>query len=217
MAVAAEVPPPAARSGQRARSTGALIQAYQNNPQLNAQRAATRAIDENVPQALAGYRPRVSATSEPRRAISRQPDEDDQRRAACPAIPQHAGNAAVTDRRRDRHADAVQRLPDRQPHAAGGRPGVRRARDAAHDRADRAAQRGHRLHESAARRRDPRAAAQQRRRAGSDAAADARPLQRRRGDPHRRGAGGIAAGRRPLAAARPRNRTTSPRARPTGR
>ena len=41
----------------------ALIQAYQNNPQLNSQRSATRAIDENVPTALAGYRPRVSGTA----------------------------------------------------------------------------------------------------------------------------------------------------------
>ena len=41
----------------------ALIQAYQNNPVLNAQRAAVRATDENVPQALSGYRPRVSATA----------------------------------------------------------------------------------------------------------------------------------------------------------
>ena len=41
----------------------ALIQSYQNNPQLNSQRAATRAIDENVPSALAGYRPRVSGTA----------------------------------------------------------------------------------------------------------------------------------------------------------
>src|SRR5262249_42733268 len=41
----------------------ALVQAYQNNPQLNSQRAATRAIDENVPTALAGYRPRVSGTA----------------------------------------------------------------------------------------------------------------------------------------------------------
>jgi outer membrane protein TolC len=40
---------------------GALIEAYRNNPQLNAQRAATRAIDENVPTALSGYRPRVQA------------------------------------------------------------------------------------------------------------------------------------------------------------
>ncbi|HEX2653228.1 MAG TPA: TolC family protein, partial [Xanthobacteraceae bacterium] len=40
----------------------ALIKAYQNNPTLNAQRAAVRATDENVPQALSGYRPRVSIT-----------------------------------------------------------------------------------------------------------------------------------------------------------
>ncbi|MGH6769109.1 MAG: TolC family outer membrane protein [Xanthobacteraceae bacterium] len=41
----------------------ALIQAYQNNPQLNAQRAATRAVDENVSIALGGYRPRVAGTT----------------------------------------------------------------------------------------------------------------------------------------------------------
>jgi outer membrane protein len=41
----------------------ALVQAYQNNPQLNSQRAATRALDEGVPQALSGYRPRISATA----------------------------------------------------------------------------------------------------------------------------------------------------------
>jgi len=38
------------------------VRAYQNNPQLNAQRAQVRATDENVPQALSGYRPRVSVT-----------------------------------------------------------------------------------------------------------------------------------------------------------
>jgi outer membrane protein len=41
----------------------ALVQAYRNNPQLNAQRAAARAVDENVSIALGGYRPRVSGTS----------------------------------------------------------------------------------------------------------------------------------------------------------
>ncbi len=39
----------------------ALVKAYQTNPQLNAERARQRATDENVPQALAGYRPQVSA------------------------------------------------------------------------------------------------------------------------------------------------------------
>jgi outer membrane protein len=41
----------------------ALVQAYQNNPVLNAQRASLRAQDEAVPQALSGYRPRVSLTA----------------------------------------------------------------------------------------------------------------------------------------------------------
>src|SRR5712692_8778213 len=39
----------------------ALVRVYQNNPQLNAQRAQLRATDENVPQALSGYRPQLSA------------------------------------------------------------------------------------------------------------------------------------------------------------
>ena len=34
----------------------ALVKAYQTNPALNAERARQRATDENVPQALAGYR-----------------------------------------------------------------------------------------------------------------------------------------------------------------
>src|SRR5258707_7638362 len=41
----------------------ALVRAYQNNPQLNAQRATVRSTDENVPQALSGYRPRVALTA----------------------------------------------------------------------------------------------------------------------------------------------------------
>jgi outer membrane protein len=39
----------------------ALVKAYQSNPQLNADRARQRGTDENVPQALAGYRPQVTA------------------------------------------------------------------------------------------------------------------------------------------------------------
>src|ERR1700728_2697451 len=41
----------------------ALVRAYQNNPQLNAQRATVRSTDENVPQALSGYRPKVAVTA----------------------------------------------------------------------------------------------------------------------------------------------------------
>ncbi len=41
----------------------ALVRAYQDNPQLNAQRASVRSTDENVPQALSGYRPQISVTA----------------------------------------------------------------------------------------------------------------------------------------------------------
>jgi outer membrane protein len=41
----------------------ALAKAYQNNPQLNSQRAVVRETDESVPQALSGYRPTVTATA----------------------------------------------------------------------------------------------------------------------------------------------------------
>jgi outer membrane protein len=40
----------------------ALVKAYQSNPQLNADRSRQRGTDENVPQALAGYRPQVVAS-----------------------------------------------------------------------------------------------------------------------------------------------------------
>jgi outer membrane protein len=39
----------------------ALARAYQTNPALNAERARQRATDENVPQALSGYRPQIIA------------------------------------------------------------------------------------------------------------------------------------------------------------
>jgi outer membrane protein len=41
----------------------ALAYAYENNPQLEAQRAQVRATDEGVPHALAGYRPKASLTT----------------------------------------------------------------------------------------------------------------------------------------------------------
>jgi outer membrane protein len=40
----------------------ALARAYQTSPQLNAERAKQRGTDENVPQALAGYRPQIIAS-----------------------------------------------------------------------------------------------------------------------------------------------------------
>src|SRR4030088_1716982 len=41
----------------------ALVRPYQNNPQLNSQRAQVRFTDENVPQALSGYPPKVAVTA----------------------------------------------------------------------------------------------------------------------------------------------------------
>ncbi len=40
----------------------ALVRAYQSSPQLNADRARQRGTDENVPQALVGYRPQIMAS-----------------------------------------------------------------------------------------------------------------------------------------------------------
>ena len=40
----------------------ALALAYSNNPTLQSARAQLRAVDENVPQALAGWRPTVQVT-----------------------------------------------------------------------------------------------------------------------------------------------------------
>ena len=40
----------------------ALVKTYQNNPQLNAERSRQRGTDENVPQALSGYRPQLVAS-----------------------------------------------------------------------------------------------------------------------------------------------------------
>ena len=182
----------------------ALVQAYQNNPSLNAQRASLRATDENVPQALSGYRPKLSVTAP---AASITPA----RLSPCGqsgGVPQHRHlfrtrrRFGIARRRRDGDADAVQRFPDRQSHPPGGKPGDGRARDVARHRAASAARRLDRVHEFAARPGDPRTQSPQRRSAHRAAQADARPLQCRRGDAHRRRAGRIAAGRRTIRVAR---------------
>lgn len=52
-------------AGLQAQSlNNALAQAYYANPTLNSQRAALRVTDENVPQALSGYRPRITGTAD---------------------------------------------------------------------------------------------------------------------------------------------------------
>ncbi|MFO1089728.1 MAG: TolC family outer membrane protein [Hyphomicrobiales bacterium] len=51
----------AAEKTTNATINAALESAYRSNPTLNAERARQRATDENVPQALSGWRPTVSA------------------------------------------------------------------------------------------------------------------------------------------------------------
>jgi outer membrane protein len=63
IAAGASVLTPAATGSSADTLPWALAQAYQNNPQLNAQRAAARVTDEGVPQALSGYRPRISLSA----------------------------------------------------------------------------------------------------------------------------------------------------------
>ena len=53
---------------------GALVQAYQNNPSLNSQRASVRAIDEGVPQALVGLPSEGDGQRHDRPAIFRHHD-----------------------------------------------------------------------------------------------------------------------------------------------
>src|SRR6266571_7950403 len=69
-----------------------LVQSYQNNPQLNAQRAAARATDENVSIALGGYRPRLTATG----SLSEVYLENVARVTLPPGFAKSAGENAVT-------------------------------------------------------------------------------------------------------------------------
>jgi len=57
----------------------ALAQAYRNNETLNAERASLRGTDEEVSQALSGYRPRVEATADVGRRYLDEKGADGQR------------------------------------------------------------------------------------------------------------------------------------------
>ncbi len=141
----------------------ALARAYENNPQLNAQRAIVRQTDEGVAQALSGYRPTLSANA----AVGEQfTNETGTHSAYSAGIAQWRG---VHDQRihhpelgrRYRPADPVQRRADRQQGARGRKPGLPGARDAAHDGAIRAAIGCDRLHGHVARHRESRSATKQ--------------------------------------------------------
>ena len=176
----------------------ALAQAYQNNPQLNAQRAATRAVDENVAIALGGYRPRVTATGSLTEThletYTKSPPTNVCTSTNCGNVGAASYGITATQTlfngfqtgNRTRQAE-LQVFAARETLRSAEQSVLLNAataymnllRDTAH----------------------PRPAAQQRHRARGDTAADARSFQRRRSDAHRRGAGGIAAGRRPVVVA----------------
>lgn len=65
----------------------ALVLAYQGNPQLNAQRAQVRSTDENVPQALSGYRPKVAVTASAGYQYQDTKPVQVARRSTAPAFP----------------------------------------------------------------------------------------------------------------------------------
>ena len=80
---------------------GALARAYQDNPQLNAQRAQLRATDENVPQALSGYRPKVgiiATVGEQHGDLTEYTTPNNPSQATAEGLPPYT-NLAVTRRR----------------------------------------------------------------------------------------------------------------------
>jgi outer membrane protein len=100
----------------------ALVKAYQTNPQLNAERARQRATDENVPQALAGYRPQIVASLSAGLQAVRN------------LLPDNTIQTATL-----KHWNPLQRFPNRQQRAGRGTPGAVRPRGAAQCRPGRAA------------------------------------------------------------------------------
>lgn len=117
----------------------ALVRAYQNNPQLNAQRAQVRSTDENVPQALSGYRPKVGVNL----STGYQYQDVQQLQRGQPF---HSDPPSAQQCQPDRHPDALQRQSDGQQNARGGKSGLGVPRSVACARADGAVAGCHELH-----------------------------------------------------------------------
>ena len=112
--------------------TQALADAYNTNPQLLAQRALLRATDEQVPQALANWRPTVNFTGQMggTRSAFVTPSQSVVTRWRASHLfdllfeqPQSPGNPADLHRRSDRGADQSGDQPRRI--GAGADPGGR--------------------------------------------------------------------------------------------
>jgi outer membrane protein TolC len=133
-----DIPASAARYGDRAARLpaapetllGALAKAYEVNPQLNSQRAIVRQIDENVPMALADYRPHINAVASMGNQVTLQET------VLAPGLNQK--NTYWTAPRSisltaEQKLFNVQRLSDGQPDPSGGKQRARGARDIAGD------------------------------------------------------------------------------------
>src|SRR5512132_1926996 len=166
----------------------ALATAYENNPTLNAQRARLRATDEQVPQALSGYRPTVRTFSEvgPR---SQDSNEESLVGKENNALFGRTYGASI-EQPLFRGGQTVAAVPRRRKHGAGraSAPGV--------DRAERVAQRGDRLLGCLSRPGGSRTEHPQRAAAREATGGDPRSLSSGRGDPDRRFAGGSPVGAR---------------------
>ena len=128
-----------------------------NNPSLNAQRAALRAVDENVPQALSGYRPKLSVTASGGFNYFNQLNKTENQ-SVFPHIVNYASVGEDLGTRQF-GATATQTLYNGFQTANRTRqaekPGRGRARDVARHRAASSSRRRYCLHEFAARSGDP--------------------------------------------------------------
>jgi len=104
----------------RTRSSGRSFRPIKNNPSLNAQRAA----DENVPQALSGYRPKLSVTASGGFNYFREVNKSVNQQVFPNSVNYTSRYPAI---RRDCDANAFQRIPNRQSHASSRKPGDGRA------------------------------------------------------------------------------------------
>ena len=158
----------------------ALVLAYQNNPALQAERARLRAVDEEVPEALAGWRPTIEIAGDVGALYSNTdgmvPNSGSQTVAPLRRGP--LGSDADLPGRARRRSDRV----GREPRQRGPRP-------APGGRAIDSARRGDRLHGRAPLRLRDRAQPEQRAGGAPPAAGGAGPARGRRGDAHRRGSG----------------------------
>ena len=100
----------------------ALVRAYQNNPQLNAQRALVRSTDENVPQALSGYRPKVSLTAS---AGYQYTDQELTGSKTAINSPQNPASAGLTVNQSLFNAQTPQRVRAAESQVSSAREGLR--------------------------------------------------------------------------------------------